>query len=412
MDNAVEDHLKENNSNAGKKVLLAVTGSIAAYKSVTLLRLLQDRGFEVQIMATAAALNFVGNATWEGLTGTPAATDIFQTGGMLDHIHLVDAADIMVIAPATANTLANLASGRAGDLISSSWLASRCPTLIAPAMNVNMWNNIRTQTNISTLQESGVAFVDPDSGALACGWEGAGRLADPALILLKIEELLSPKPLAGKKILVTAGATREYLDPVRFLSNPSSGIMGVALAMQASQLGAEVTLIAGESAARPAALPDNLLWLSATSAKDMMLAAQTHFAQSDWMIAAAAVADWSCQPATQKQKKEGDTLTLDLHRTPDILKTLSLARRADQKTIGFAAETEKLLEHGAQKLKDKKLDAILCNDVSTSERGFSARENAGTLLFENGEKIEFSLQSKSDLARSILTTLIEKWSHK
>lgn len=392
-----------------QKILLLVTGSIAAYKSVLLLRRLQEEGIDVQVAATRSALAFVGEATWEGLTGHKVHSDTLAPGGMMGHIDLPDQADLLIVCPATANTLAKLAGGQAGDLVSAMCLATTAPVLLAPAMNVNMWNHPATRRNLETLRQDGYKIIEPGSGHLACGWEGPGRLTEVDLIFEQIMGSLTPQDLTDKRLLITAGPSREYLDPVRFLSNPSSGKMGIALARMAARRGAIVDLLLGEGGVVPAALPASVNLIHYRSAADLLAAAQARFPTCDWLIAAAAVADYTTDTASDKQKKKDGDLSIELHRTTDVLATVSRDKKPSQKSIGFAAETHDLLTYGKQKLTAKNLDAIVCNKVGDPSSGFAANHNAGILLFADDARVELLHTSKEQMAAAIFDQLVQKW---
>jgi len=372
-----------------KRIILGVTGGIAAYKACTLASHLTQAGAQVDVVMTEAATRFVASLTFEALTGRPAYTDMWRTSGEglpthIAHVGLAHAADLLVIAPATANTLAKLAVGQADNLLTTLALAASCPVLAAPAMDVGMWAHPATQANVATLQERGVHFAGPARGRMASGLEGEGRMMEPDEILGHIRWVLGracdgPREgsLAGWRVIVTAGPTREPLDPVRFLSNPSSGRQGFALAQAALDRGATVTLITG-----PAHLPtpvgaERVEVTTAEQMRDAVLRACTECdgpPAADLLLMAAAVADY--QPtaiAPQKIKKDEGGLTLHLARTPDILSAVA-AQRAEtgfpRVVVGFAAESENLVENARAKLKAKNLDLIVANDVTARDAGF------------------------------------------
>lgn len=394
------------------KILLGICGGIAAYKAASLLRILQKQGFEVQVVATASSFEFVGKATWEGLSGLPVLCDTFEPGAAMEHIYAPDNADAFVIAPCTANHLANFASGAAPDLLSTMYLAATCPVIIAPAMNVNMWNHPATKRNVEILESDGVQLIEPGAGELACGWQGQGRLASQELIALFVARAISPQSLRGMTILVSGGATREMIDPVRFLSNPSSGKMAVAVARQAWLLGATVHLVAGESARLEADLLDELDSFGVEfvgNAAHMLQIMQNRSASADWIVGAAAVADYTVEPAAQKTKKSDGTWTVEFERTADIVRSLAESKPKNQKVIGFAAETQNVIGYARDKMTSKNLDAIVYNDVSNADIGFGADENEGGVIVAGGETVELEKQSKDDFAKNMLKFLLEKW---
>lgn len=392
----------------GKKILLGVSGGIAAYKACELLRRLNDRGADVHVILTASAQKFVTPLTFQALSQKPVHTDLFSLTeeSEMSHIKLADEADLLLIAPATADILAKLAHGLADDLLTTIALVTRAPIFFAPSMNVNMWEKPVVQENISTLSKRGYSMVEPTEGYLACGWEGKGRLAEPEAILAKLEGYFSPskkskkKSLAGLKVVINAGPTREHLDPVRFLSNPSTGKMGFALAEAARERGAEVTLIAG-----PVSLetPSEVRRLDVVSSQEMLKACEKLFPSADLFIATAAVGDFAPQSSLpQKLKKNGKALRLELQPTTDILLSLGRKKRKGQVLVGFAAETEALLDHAREKLKKKNLDLIVANDVSESGVGFASSDNRVTLLDRNGRSTALAKMDKKSVAEHIL----------
>jgi len=408
-----------------KRIILGVTGGIAAYKACTLASHLTQAGAQVDVVMTEAATRFVASLTFEALTGRPAYTDMWRTSGEglpthIAHVGLAHAADLLVIAPATANTLAKLAVGQADNLLTTLALAASCPVLAAPAMDVGMWAHPATQANVATLQERGVHFAGPARGRMASGLEGEGRMMEPDEILGHIRWVLGracdgPREgsLAGWRVIVTAGPTREPLDPVRFLSNPSSGRQGFALAQAALDRGATVTLITG-----PAHLPtpvgaERVEVTTAEQMRDAVLRACTECdgpPAADLLLMAAAVADY--QPtaiAPQKIKKDEGGLTLHLARTPDILSAVA-AQRAEtgfpRVVVGFAAESENLVENARAKLKAKNLDLIVANDVTARDAGFGVETNRVVLIGRDGGVEELPLMSKSAVADAILDRLL------
>jgi phosphopantothenoylcysteine decarboxylase / phosphopantothenate---cysteine ligase len=385
----------------GKVVVLGITGGIAAYKGAELARLFVKAEAEVHVVMTAHAQEFITPLTFQSLTGQPVHTDLFNLyqEKEIGHISLADRADLVVIAPATANLVGKVAAGLADDLLSTTLMATRAPVLLAPAMNVNMWENPLYQRNQQLLREAGYHFLDPVSGLLACGWEGKGKLAEPEDIFFACRALLSEQDLRGETVLVTAGPTREELDPVRYLSNYSSGKMGYAIARSAILRGARVILVSGPSAQRPPAGAEHLAVISAAEMYDTVL---KRASEATVIIKAAAVADY--RPATraaEKLKKRGETLTLQLEKTPDILAELG-RRKGSYLLVGFAAETENLLDNAQAKLQAKQLDMIVANDVSQSGCGFDAETNAVRILFADGREVQVPQQAKALVADRLL----------
>lgn len=386
-------------------LLLGVSGGIAAYKAADLTSHLRKRGWEVRVVMTPAATQFVTPLTLQTLSRQKVHLEPFdlpEVGGV-EHIDLVKGVDLAAVVPATANILAKAAHGLADDLLSTTLLALRCPLLVAPAMNTLMWEHPATQANLRTLASRGVEIVPPASGELACGDVGSGKLADVAEIAQRIEELyarrLVAQRLKGRRILVTAGGTREPLDPVRFLGNRSSGKMGHALADAAAERGAEVTLIT--TSGLPVAAGVQVITVQ--TAEEMLEAVRRALPASDLLVMAAAVADYRpAQVATQKIKKSEEALTVTLEPTPDILATLKPLRRADQLIVGFAAETESLLAHARGKLERKGLDLIVANDVSRPGLGFESDDNAVTVLGPEGEVARWEAAPKRVLAGHLM----------
>lgn len=379
-----------------RRVVLAVCGGIAAYKSAELVRRLQDHGADVRVIMTHGAREFVTPLTFQALSGHPVHQSLLDEEAErgMGHIELARWADLVVIAPATADCLARLVAGRADDLLGAVVLASAAPLLVAPAMNQQMWKAPATQANLAVLRERGTHFAGPDSGDQACGDIGPGRMLEPAAIAQQADALFASGTLAGRRVIITAGPTREPLDPVRYISNHSSGRMGYALARAASEAGASVTLVSG-----PVQLdtPEHVERVDVTTAQQMLHACLERISDCDLFIACAAVADY--RPADvqeQKIKKQGDTMTLPLTRNPDIVATVAALEHRPF-VVGFAAETEKLREHAAGKLAAKKLDMIIANDVSDHRIGFNSDDNAALLLSPDGER-EIPLCSKDRLA--------------
>ena len=389
-----------------KRILLGISGGIAAYKSAELLRLLVKQGYDVRVVMTLAATRFITPLTFQALSGYPVHTQLLDESqeNAMSHINLARWADVFLIAPASANSIAKFSHGLADDLLSTLYLAAECPVYIAPAMNQAMWHKAVTQENIQHLTQHGVNFIGPEAGSQACGDTGLGRMSEPEAIVQELEELNVPKILQGKKILITAGPTREALDPVRYLTNRSSGKMGYALAEQAQRLGAEVTLISGPV---HLAVIKNVKIHLVESAADMYAAVMREIATQDIMIAAAAVADYT--PATiqvEKIKKQGEQTQLNLQRTIDIV--ASVASLSDRPyTVGFAAETQDLAQYAQDKLQRKNLDMIAANWVGQAEGGFDSDLNALHVYWGNGEK-SFKMTDKSQLAKQLLTLIAER----
>ncbi|MGI6607056.1 MAG: bifunctional phosphopantothenoylcysteine decarboxylase/phosphopantothenate--cysteine ligase CoaBC [Peptococcia bacterium] len=391
-----------------KVIVVGITGSIAAYKAAELVSQLKKRGAVVHCVMTEAAQAFVTPLTFRTLSQNPVITEMFAEPQHweVEHVGLATAADLFVVAPATANILAKVSCGLADDFLTTAILATKAPVLFAPAMNVQMYENAVTQENITRLKERGYFFVEPGEGDLACGVQGKGRLAELELILARVEELLvQDKPLQGKKVLVTAGPTREPLDPVRFLSNRSSGKMGYALARQAQLMGAEVILISGPTALEPS---PGVSFIPVETAEEMYQAVMAHAADCQIIIKAAAVGDYRPKERkTEKIKKQPGDLVLELTRNPDILAELgSRKKENEQILVGFAAETEKVLLSAAEKVQKKHLDFIVANDVLRAGAGFACDTNIVTLVFPDGRKKEFGKLSKDEVARAILQEIL------
>ncbi len=391
---------------ARKRILLGVSGGVAAYKAADLVRRLREAGAEVQVIMTRGACEFITPLTLQALSGRRVRTELFDTeaeAGM-GHIELARWADAMLIAPASANFIARLTQGTADDLLATVCLATNAPLLLAPAMNRLMWDNPATRGNIATLSDRGVAILGPGVGDQACGEEGAGRMLEPVELLEALGKAFASERLAGLHVVVTAGPTREAVDPVRFLSNRSSGRMGFAVARAAAEAGARVTLVTG-----PVSLPapSGVERVDVTSAADMHAAVNDIVAGADIFIATAAVADYRVsQPAVQKMKKTAAGLILSLERTPDIL--MSVAGRTPAPfTVGFAAETECLEDYARAKLADKKLDLIAANQVGGG-LGFDAEENALTLYWADGRQ-ELAHAPKERLARELITVIADRY---
>ena len=390
----------------GKRITLGVTGSIAAYKAADLASKLTQAGAQVDVILTRAAEKFVSPLTFQSVTGRRAYTDTDLWGNEAHvlHVGLGHAADLLVIAPCTANTIAKLAHGQANDLLAVTALAMQSPLLIAPAMDGGMYDHPATQENIEILKKRGATFIGPAEGHLASGLSGVGRMLETGEILGHIRVLLGQKgPLAGKKIVVTAGGTQEPLDPVRVITNRSSGKQGYALAQSALDMGAQVTLITAPTALTP---PVGARIINVETAKQMLDAVLTESAKSDALVMAAAVADFRPRDrAKDKIKKEGGIPQIELEATEDILKTVASERSRNgcpRLVVGFAAESRDLLENAAHKLKSKGLDFIAANDISSSSAGFAVETNRVTLLFADGSKEELPLINKTEVAEIIL----------
>ncbi|OUO61028.1 bifunctional phosphopantothenoylcysteine decarboxylase/phosphopantothenate--cysteine ligase CoaBC [Olsenella sp. An270] len=365
------------------RVLLAVCGGIAAYKACEVLRALQKSGCEVRVTMTEDATRFVGPVTFESLSGAPVATSLYDyPGSAIPHISLAEWADVAVVVPATANVLAKMACGIADDCLTTTLLACACPVLVAPGMNVHMWQNPATQANVSTLRERGVRFVGPDSGRLACGEVGEGKLASVDEVVEAALALLAPRDLAGFRVLVNAGPTHEAIDPVRYIANRSTGKMGYAIAAAAARRGAEVTLVSGPTSLVTPADARRVDVVSAAQMHDAMLAA---FDAADVAICSAAVADYTpVAPADHKLKKSHEHLdAIQLTETADILADLCATKGA-RVVVGFAAETDDLLAHAQEKVDHKGADLIVANDVSRPESTFGADTNRVALVTANG----------------------------
>lgn len=390
------------------RITLGVTGGIAAYKSAELVRRLQDEGHSIQVVMTRAAREFITPLTFAALSGQRVITDLFsnQPGGegsldsAIDHIAVAQRTDLLLVAPATADIVAKFARGIADDFLSTLYLASTAPVVVAPAMNVNMWQHPATQENLATLRARGVRIVEPSAGYLACGMIGAGRLAEQEEILKAVRETLqAQQDLAGEIVLVTAGPTCEDIDPVRFLTNRSSGKMGYALAAAAAHRGAKVTLVSGPTALET---PQGVERIDVRSTEEMQRAVQQRFASCTMVIFAAAVADYRpAEKSTQKIKRGKEALTLRLEPNPDIL--ASIAREKGERfIIGFAAETESVAENARKKLTEKHADLIVANDVSAEGAGFDHETNIVTLFSRDGRDLPLLRMSKSEVAQRIL----------
>ncbi len=393
----------------GKHLVLGVTGGIAAYKAVEIVSRLRKAGAQVHVIMTRGAQNFVTELTFREMSGAPVVTDMWAkvTHHQVEHVALARLADLVLVAPATANFLAKASYGMADDMLTTTLLATRAPVFLAPAMNTAMYEHPATQENLARLRARGVHIIEPASGKLACGTSGRGRLPEPADIVATLTSFLSGvsavKDLAGRNILVTAGGTREPLDPVRYLGNRSTGKMGFAVAAAAQARGAHVTLVAGPGSLP---VPDGVDCIRVETALEMREAVLRAFDAADAVIKAAAVADYRPKErAGQKIKKQEGSLTLELVRNPDILRELG-EKKTHQLLVGFAAETEHVLDYARGKLEKKNLDFIVANDVSRKDAGFSADTNCVTILARDGVCTEHPLMSKRQLADVILDHVV------
>jgi phosphopantothenoylcysteine decarboxylase / phosphopantothenate---cysteine ligase len=395
------------------RIALGVSGGIAAYKAAELVRLLQDKGLEVQVVMTRSAREFITPLTLAALSGHKVITEMFgeaQGSGnvesAIEHIDVAQSIDALVIAPATANLLAKMAQGIADDFLTTLCLATKAPLIVAPAMNVNMWEHAATQENLESLRSRGVRVVSPDEGYLACGMTGAGRLASPVSIAQAVCETLGIREdLKGEVVLVTAGPTEEPLDAVRYISNRSSGKMGYALAEAARRRGAQVILVSGPTRTEPPTV--NVLECVQTAA-EMEEAVLRHASGATVIVMAAAVADFRpVGPQAGKIKKEHGAPVVKFEPTADILSEVSRRRQNGQIIVGFAAETEALVENATSKLRAKRLDLIVANDVSKKDAGFDVDTNIVTLLFPDGRQIALEKMNKLDVAGQVLDKIVE-----
>lgn len=388
----------------GRRVLLGVTGGIASYKSVMLARLLTQAGALVDVVMTRSALEFVGAITFEAVTGRRSYSEIFGAGNALDHIKLAREASLFVVAPATADFMARVAHGHADDLLTACLLANVSPVLLVPAMNDRMWANSQTQRNVEHIRELGYSVIDPEEGPLAAGeGSGPGRMPEPETILAHIGRLLEGTgQLSGKKVLVTAGATREAIDPVRFISNHSTGRMGVAIAEAAWRRGADVTLIAGHLEV-PVMAP--LEVIHTTTVSEMREAVAAALGDTDILVMAAAPADFRPATVASQKMKKGSNVNapvIELEHTADILKSTIESRKQGSIVVGFALESENLLENSSRKLEQKSLDLVVANSATEPGSGFGGNTNRVTIIGRNGAIEEIPLMSKADVAEVIL----------
>jgi phosphopantothenoylcysteine decarboxylase / phosphopantothenate---cysteine ligase len=393
------------------RITLGVTGGVAAYKAAELVRRLQQDGFAVQVVMTRGAREFITPLTFAALTGQKVITDLFaESGGeanlesAIEHIAVAQRTDLLLVAPATADILAKFARGIADDFLTTLYLASTAPVVVAPAMNVNMWNHAATQENVEMLRARGVKIVDPDEGYLACGMTGAGRLASQEQIVAAVRETLHfRRDLEGQTVMVTAGPTYEDLDPVRYLTNRSSGKMGYAVAEAAARRGARVILVSGPTSLEP---PAGVERIAIRTAEEMHRAVQERFLESSIAIFAAAVADYRpVQSSDQKIKRDKRPLTLLLEATPDILASVA-KNKGDRLVVGFAAETERVAENARKKLTAKNADMIVANDVTAEGAGFDHDTNIVTLFARDGRDLPLPRMSKTEVAQRILDEVV------
>lgn len=391
-----------------KNIALGVCGSIAAYKIASLVRLLIKHGANVQVIMTKDAAEFITPLTLSTLSKNPVLVEYYdkKAGVWNNHVQLGLQSDLMVIAPASANTIAKLANGACDNLLTATYLSAKCPVYIAPAMDLDMWRHPATQHNIQKLRSYGNTIIPPGEGELASGLVGAGRLAEPEdIIQFLLTALETDLPLSGKKALVTAGPTYEAIDPVRFIGNHSSGKMGYAIAASLHRLGAEVILISGPTTLHT---PEGVKRVDIQSAQQMFDACKKHFSSADILVMSAAVADYTpTEVATQKIKKKSEDLTIQLQKTTDILAYLGEHKNAQQTLIGFALETDNELENAKGKLIRKKLDFIVLNSMRDQGAGFSTDTNKITILSTTGDIKEFDLKSKTEVADDICQTILQ-----
>ncbi|WP_433581664.1 bifunctional phosphopantothenoylcysteine decarboxylase/phosphopantothenate--cysteine ligase CoaBC [Paenibacillus amylolyticus] len=403
----------------GKKIVLGVTGGIAAYKAATLCSRLVQKGADVHVIMTASATQFITELTLQTLTRNTVYTDTFdeREPAVVSHIHLADLADLVLVAPATANVIAKMAHGMADDMLSTTLLATTAPVMIAPAMNVHMYDHPAVKHNMNLLVERGAMMIEPGEGLLACGYVGKGRLEEPESIVDVVERFFEQRDsaersrqgqaslLQGKKVVVTAGGTIERIDPVRYITNDSSGKMGFAIAAAARDLGADVKLVMGSTQAKP---PENVELIPVQSAQDMYEAVTREWDDADIVVKAAAVADYRPKEVyTEKIKKKGDTLSLELVKNIDILETLG-KQKTHQFLIGFAAETQSVEMYAREKLERKNCDLIVANDVTRTGAGFGTDTNAVHIYDREGLVEELPVMAKDEVAHRLLRIAAER----
>ncbi|PIE71033.1 MAG: bifunctional phosphopantothenoylcysteine decarboxylase/phosphopantothenate--cysteine ligase CoaBC [Deltaproteobacteria bacterium] len=394
-----------------KKILLAVSGGIACYKSIEIMRQLQKKGAGVRVVMTPHATAFVQSMTFAAISGHPVYQEMFadETDGVIRHIDLAGWADAVVIAPATANVIGKLACGIADDALTTLMMAVRAPVMVCPSMNTTMYESRAVQRNIDQLAADGFHLIEPDAGELACGVTGAGRLPEPGYIVNRLERLFYPKDFQGKKVLITAGPTREAIDPVRYISNHSSGKMGYALAGAAEYRGADVTLVSGPTAE---ALPPHVKRVDVESAREMYDAVFDHLSHADVLIKVAAVADYRpAEVAEHKLKKSDEDRVLTLKKNPDILKSAGTAK-AGPFLVGFAAETRNLKTYATKKIREKNLDMIVGNLVNAPGSGFGSDTNTVTLFYKDGTEEALPNLSKQAVAHALLDRIGKRLSEK
>ncbi len=392
----------------GKTVVIGVSGSIAAYKAAEIISLLKKMNAEVKVIMTKSATKLIGQCTLQTLSNNPVYTDMFSEpfNWEIDHISLAKSADVFLIAPASANIIGKIAGGIADDMLTTTAMATNAKKFIAPAMNSKMYLNPLVQRNMDLLKNIGCKFIEPDSGILACGDEGVGKLAAPQDIVDLVAGFLTSKQtLKGKKVLLTAGPTIETIDPVRYITNHSSGKMGYAMAKEAVSRGADVTLVSGPVNIDP---PKGCNVIHVESAVEMNEAVLKESSGSHIIVKSAAVSDYRPRnPQNQKIKKSKGEFILELERNPDILKNLSKIKKTSQILVGFAAETENLIENAKSKMEKKQLDMIIANDVSLKHSGFKSDKNKAVILFRGGNKKEFELMTKQELSKVVFDEIEE-----
>ncbi len=384
---------------SGKRILVGITGAIAAYKTLELIRMFKRANAEVKVVVTPNALEFVTKTTIQCLSQNPVYVNQYDIEEYKpEHISLADSADVFVIAPISANTISKIANGLCDNLLTSIACAYKKPLILAPCMNTGMWDNKFVQENLSKLKQNGAYVVEPEDGFLACGYTGKGRLADIEIIFEKVKEVLFPKTsLTGKKVVITAGGTKEDIDPVRYIGNYSSGKMGLALADNAYKMGADVTLISTFEVNK------NYTVKTVKSAQEMLCEVEQAFKQADTLVMAAAVSDYRVNnKSDQKIKKSNDNLILELVKNPDILETMSFNKKENQIVVGFCAESENLLENAKIKIEKKKCDYIVANDISQSNIGFSSDYNEVYIVNKDSKIVKIERDTKDNIAKKIL----------
>jgi phosphopantothenoylcysteine decarboxylase/phosphopantothenate--cysteine ligase len=390
----------------GKKILVGVTGSIAAYKTATLIRLLIKAGAEVKVVMTPAAKDFISSLTLSTLAKNPVLTDLSNNDSWANHVMLGRWADVMIIAPLSCNSLAKMATGLCDNLLQAVYLSATCPVVVAPAMDEDMWHHASTKTNLSKLISFGNYIIPVESGELASGLVGDGRMAEPETIVSWLDNFfLGSQDLNGKKALVTAGPTFEAIDPVRFIGNHSSGKMGIEIAKELSKRGVQVTLVIGPT---HEPLPTNISIIKVVSAEQMYVACTEIFGQTDIAIMSAAVADYTAvEIAARKIKKTSDTFSLDLKKTKDIAKSLGAIKKPKQILVAFALETNNEKENALQKLRSKNADLVVLNSLNDTGAGFGLDTNKITIFDKTGKQYNFDTKSKKEVAADIVNTIIQ-----